>query len=317
MDFASGAEMGSGGGVEIACSANALPDSFLHNASGMNIVLPDAYRISLSVGIILPTMMGGLLSAAWCMQPKGVTWRDRGACGIAVFLVAFLSTIMVAMVLYSVHVEIANFSDQELLVQFCEAKFGGLFRSGGPLPRGVYLPEWGSMISATFIIYCGMHLLYFWVHDSAMLRLIAAMFCVNGISSFFYHMTNLKSWGETDGNSMLFLVWAVVAYMWDEFIETWAVQVRPLHPNPKPNPKPNPDPDSNPNPKPNPGDVGRTGPSVATTGILLSLPQSIPCSHHVAPVFRLHSAAACLRGRTPAPSPRTIGSSSHAARSRR
>lgn len=71
-------------------------------------------------------------------------------------------------------------------IQFCEVKWGGIFR--GLTPPTCVLPEWGSMCSATFIIYCGMHLLLFWVHDSAMLRLIATMFCINGIASWFYHM---------------------------------------------------------------------------------------------------------------------------------
>lgn len=125
--------------------------------------------------------------------------------------------------LFVVRAEYDNPSTPPVLsIQFCEVRFGGIFR--GMQPPTCVLPEWGSMCSAVFIIYCGMHILLFWVHDSAMLRLIAAMFCVNGIASFFYHMTALRSWGESDGNSMVFLAWLVVAYVWDEFIETCSIQ---------------------------------------------------------------------------------------------
>ena len=57
-----------------------------------------------------------------------------------------------------------------------------------------------------------------------------AMFCVNGVASFFHHMTALRSWGQTDGDSMVFLSWLVVAFVWDELIETCSIQARsPSH----------------------------------------------------------------------------------------
>ena len=42
-----------------------------------------------------------------------------------------------------------------------------------------------------------------------MLKLIASMFCINGVASFFYHMTALQSWGLRDGDSMVFLAWGL------------------------------------------------------------------------------------------------------------
>ena len=207
--------------------------------------LPDETRITAAIGVVCPLLFGTLFLAACCMKPRPSAssggrdsrertaterWRDCGSVLLAFLLVAFLSFLSIGVTLYIVSYELEGFPDSEVEVQFCEAKFGGLFRAGDPVcpggicPESVYLPEWGSTLSAVFIVYCGMHMLYFWVHDSAMLRLIASMFCVNGVASFFYHMTNLRSWGLTDGNTMLFLVWVVVAYMWDEFIETLAVQ---------------------------------------------------------------------------------------------
>ena len=193
------------------------------NASALAITLPEEFRLTIAVAAIIPILFFGLLCAAICAQPGrrscAAACCAPGECMprvFAVLLVACLSTALVFITLLIIRSEIADHPSQELMVQFCEVKWGGLFRSLKPMPRGVYLPEWGSMCSAVFIVYAGMHQLFFWVHDSAMLRLIAAMFCVNGVASFFYHMTALRSWGLTDGNSMLFLVWVVVAYMWDE-----------------------------------------------------------------------------------------------------
>ena len=113
----------------------------------------------------------------------------------------------------------ANYSIDKLNVQFCEAKWGGLFR-GIQEERGVYLPEITNCISAIFIIFMGSHMLIFWVHPSGLLRLISATFVINGVSSFMYHYTNLTSWSHIDGMSMLFIAWTMLAYIFEEFIQT-------------------------------------------------------------------------------------------------
>ena len=57
----------------------------------------------------------------------------------------------------------------------CEAKYGGLFRMA-IYSAGAYFPEVGSVISAVFIIWCGVHMMIFWTHESVFLRLLSAMF---------------------------------------------------------------------------------------------------------------------------------------------
>jgi len=105
----------------------------------------------------------------------------------------------------------------KLNVQFCEAKWGGLFR--GQQEKGIYLPEIGSCISAVGIIVMGSHMLIFWIHPSGFLRLISTTFVINGISSFMYHYTNLRSWAHADGMSMLFIAWMISAYIFEEAIQ--------------------------------------------------------------------------------------------------
>jgi hypothetical protein len=197
----------------------------LFNATSLACLLPDQRRLQLAAVIIGPILVFGLVSAAFCAQPGTGSGRifqrtDRSWAVRFLLALVILAGGAAAVSLYFVQREIKSLPGQELSVHFCEVRFGGIFRSWKPLPAGVYLPEWGSMISAAFILYCGLHMLLFWIHDSALLKLVAAMFCVNGIASFFYHMTALPSWGAADGNSMLFIVWTCVAFMWDEFIET-------------------------------------------------------------------------------------------------
>lgn len=107
----------------------------------------------------------------------------------------------------------------ELHVNFCEAKWGGIFR--GKQEEGVYLPEIGSCLSSLFIIWMGCHMLIFWVHPSGLLRHISSTFVVNGVSSFIYHYTNYKSWLHIDGMSMLFVAWLVFAYIIEELIQNF------------------------------------------------------------------------------------------------
>ena len=99
-------------------------------------------------------------------------------------------------------------SEEDVL---CEAKYGGLFR--GLQPRGEYFPEIGSVFSALFIIWCGIHMLIFWTHESIFFRFLAALFVVNGWSSFGYHYGKDPICGFIDKLSMLFTVWVVAGFI--------------------------------------------------------------------------------------------------------
>jgi len=104
---------------------------------------------------------------------------------------------------------VANFSHP---VEFCEGKYGGLFR-GGPFELGAYYPEYGSCISAAFIAWCGLHTLLFWQQAQPCVRLISSMIFVNGIGSMGFHATGWPSWGYVDGYSMFFIVWLACSYL--------------------------------------------------------------------------------------------------------
>ncbi len=111
-----------------------------------------------------------------------------------------------------------HYSLDKINTLFCEAKWGGLFRMT-QLNQPVYLPEIGSCISALFIIFIGIHMVFFWIHPSGLLRLISTTFIINGISSFIYHYTNRESWLNIDGLSMLFIAWTMFAYIIEEFFQ--------------------------------------------------------------------------------------------------
>lgn len=113
---------------------------------------------------------------------------------------------------------LSNYPSDELNIQFCEARWGGIFR-GKYVEEGIYLPEIGNCISSIFIIFMGIHMLIFWIHPSGLLRLISATFVINGISSFLYHYTNRSSWLHIDGTTMLFIAWMILAYVFEEFIQ--------------------------------------------------------------------------------------------------
>ena len=205
-----------------------------YNMTQMQLEMPDDRRLALTVVVLAPIVMLGLLCAASWMQPgrrcfRFCRRRDRLWAVTATLLLLVFTAVSAYLNLYLTAAEIQAMPSTELCINFCEVKWGGIFR--GMKPRhtpGVYLPEWGSMCSAVFILYCGLHMLIFWMHDSGFLKLVATMFCVNGFSSFFFHMTALPSWGDMDGNSMLLLVWMCAAFMWDEFMETMSQQS--LHP---------------------------------------------------------------------------------------
>ena len=99
----------------------------------------------------------------------------------------------------------------------CEEKYGGLFRGVGP--AGSYFPAWGSSISSFVMIWCGCHMIMFWVHDSALMKVVGAMFFVNGWSAFGAHTFNNALCGAVDKLSMLFTVWLVAGFCFEELIE--------------------------------------------------------------------------------------------------
>ena len=197
-------------------------------------------RLELAVALLIPMMVLCLLSAAACAQPgrdkncvrRLCDRRDRSTALWTLLIVMLLCVAFTTAGLWLVNAEAERVSALNstfeiaaaIEVKFCEGKYGSVFGGMRSQPVDKFLPEWGSMCSALFILYCGLHMLIFWVHDSAMLKLIATFFCVNGISSFFYHMTGLKRWLLADGNSMVLLVYMVVAYMYDELVENFMQQ---------------------------------------------------------------------------------------------
>ena len=85
-----------------------------------------------------------------------------------------------------------EYSPPLINIQFCEGKYGGL-SMGGAEPLGVHLPEHLNSWSGIFIAWCGLHMLLFNQHDDLTLKLVAALFCLNGAASFLYHWTGYDS----------------------------------------------------------------------------------------------------------------------------
>mmetsp|Transcript_58113 Transcript_58113/g.129552 ORF Transcript_58113/g.129552 Transcript_58113/m.129552 type:complete len:419 (-) Transcript_58113:261-1517(-) len=69
------------------------------------------------------------------------------------------------------------------------------------------------------MIWCGCHMIMFWVHDSALMKVVGAMFFVNGWSAFGAHTFNNALCGAVDKLSMLFTVWLVAGFCFEELIE--------------------------------------------------------------------------------------------------
>lgn len=105
-------------------------------------------------------------------------------------------------------------------VEFCEGRYGGLARlwSSEPLPAGTYLPEVASCASALVILAAGIHLFCYWRVGSGIIRLLAACFIVNGISSFQCHATSDHLWCRIDGASMLLVVYLAIGLVLDQLI---------------------------------------------------------------------------------------------------
>ena len=114
--------------------------------------------------------------------------------------------------------------------KYCEAKYGSILRGKAPSMMdsdhwmeadGAPFFEWGAVVSASAIIWCGCHMLLFWRHDSTMLHLIASLFIVNGLSAAVAHGTNIYSWHRIDGMSMALTAWLATGFLFEEIAENF------------------------------------------------------------------------------------------------
>lgn len=99
-------------------------------------------------------------------------------------------------------------------IQFCEGKYGGI--AHGMMPLGVHLPEHLNSFSGVFIAWCGLHMLLFNQHDDLTLKVVAALFCLNGGASFLYHWTGYDSALAIDGYLMMNAVWLTTGFVLEE-----------------------------------------------------------------------------------------------------
>ena len=83
-------------------------------------------------------------------------------------------------------------------------------------PLGIYLPEHLNAYTGCFIMWCGLHMLLFWQHDDLALKVVAALFCVNGGASFLYHFTGYDSALAVDGFTMMQAVWLTTGVVLEE-----------------------------------------------------------------------------------------------------
>ena len=102
---------------------------------------------------------------------------------------------------------------------YCEGRWGGLFYGAVSDAPADHFPERGSVVSAPFILLCGLHMAFTWRHDSGLLHVITALFSVNGIAAFAAHYNGLVSWHNLDGKSMLLAVWLALGFLMSELFE--------------------------------------------------------------------------------------------------
>lgn len=105
---------------------------------------------------------------------------------------------------------------------FCEAKYGGLFR--GAITQEAQLqnplfPEWGAVISAPFLLFCGLHMASTWTHESSLIHVISALFACNGVAAFLAHYNGWTSWHLVDQKTMLLAVWLGAGLLTNELLE--------------------------------------------------------------------------------------------------
>lgn len=102
---------------------------------------------------------------------------------------------------------------------YCEGKYGGLFYGGVSNTPQNHLPERSSTYSAPFILLCGLHMLFFWRHDSGLIHLISALFALNGVAAFLAHYYALTMWHNVDSKTMLLAVWLAYSMVFSELVE--------------------------------------------------------------------------------------------------
>ena len=122
--------------------------------------------------------------------------------------------------------------------RYCEAKYGSVFRmiadrtdvvrvgpafdpNLGAVNPDPLFPEWGSVISAGFIMWCGLHMLLFWQHESTLLHVVESLVVVNGFSAAIAHWSGYASWHRIDSNSMMLTSWLAFGFLTEEMLEAW------------------------------------------------------------------------------------------------
>ena len=107
---------------------------------------------------------------------------------------------------------------RSLDLRYCEAKYGGIFYGAITEQPEMHFPEIGSVITTPFILWAGLHMIFFWRHDSSLLHVLSALFVVNGGSSFLAHYTGIMAWHSVDAKSMLLAVWLGCGVLLSELI---------------------------------------------------------------------------------------------------
>jgi hypothetical protein len=103
-------------------------------------------------------------------------------------------------------------------VSYCEAKYGGIFFGAVTAQPEAHFPERGSVFTTPFIMWCGLHMITCWRHDSSLLHVLSALFVVNGASSFLAHYTGITAWHNVDSKSMLLAVWLGCSFLLSELL---------------------------------------------------------------------------------------------------
>ena len=81
----------------------------------------------------------------------------------------------------------------------------------------MHFPEIGSVITTPFILWAGLHMIFFWRHDSSLLHVLSALFVVNG-ARHSLRTTPIMAWHSVDAKSMLLAVWLGCGFLLSELI---------------------------------------------------------------------------------------------------
>ena len=99
---------------------------------------------------------------------------------------------------------LADAYERTTVVDFCEAKYGGLFRgrvSSNRTDDGIF-PEWGAVVGAPATILGGLHMFVHWSHRESLLSLLAACVVAHGVASLGVHMRGTVRWAAADVRTM-------------------------------------------------------------------------------------------------------------------